>query len=357
MSQVQINSRQLVSALLISRFFTMLVAQPNSRYELTGLGTLLPPLISMVFTLILTIPLLLLMQKFPRHSLSMIAGEVAPKLRKPLLLWQLLLCLICAVATVSQSEYFVTNALYPDARRQWVILFFLLTVCYLSIMGLEALSRAALIICALIFASFFLIFTGVAGQLDVLELSSPLLNQVETLAITSLAYWGQQTDLLLLCILQPYNKEGRFDKDLFTVLGGGLIVTELLSLFTLLVLGDYGKTRMFPVYTLAALSGHGFFSRLDYLHILNWTFACLLRCAFFSWAAVTLLKELFPKGDSRSHRATVFTILTAAALVMSRINGGYSWFYELFASGIPLGITLILLPLILLLLSRKKVKP
>ncbi len=355
-----INSRQLIAALLISRFFTMLVAQPNSRYELTGLGGLLPPLLSVGATAVLLLPLIFLMKKYPRRSLSLCAGEVAPSIQKPILLWQLLLCLICAVATVSQSEYFVTNALYPDARREWVILLFLLVVCYLCILGLEPLSRAALIICGLIIGSFLLIFSGVAGQLDFLELSSPLLNPTENILRTTLAYWGQQTELLLLCILQPYTNKPRFGRDLFTVLGGGLLVTELLSLFTLLVLGDYGKTRMFPVYTLAALSGHGFFSRLDYLHILNWTFACILRCALFSWAAVLLLQELFPKGDIRKQRAIVFALLTAAALLLVELEGGYAWFYQLFATGIPLLVSLVLLPGLLLLLhffKGRKVQP
>ncbi len=355
-SEIKINSLQLVAALLISRFFTMLVAMPNSRYALTGAGGLLPPLFSFLLSCIVLIPLLLLMNKFPNHSLTMTAKEVAPKLHKPLLLWQFLICLVCAIATVSQSEYFVTNALYPDADRRWVILLFLLVVCYLCIMGLAALSRASLIVCGLIAFSFVLIFSGVAGQVDFLELSSPLLNSSENYIRTTIAYWGQQTELVLLCVLQPYNNKKRFGKDILTILLGGILVTELLSLFTLMVLGDYGKTRMFPVYTLAALSGHGFFSRLDYLHILSWIFACLLRCALFSWAAVMLLQDLFPEKNIRSIRTFVFVALTLFSLLMAELEGSYSWFYEIFATGIPLLITLVIIPVILLLFSRKKVK-
>ena len=115
---IRINSAQLLSMLFISRFFTLLVAVPNSRYTLEGSSSLLMPFLSTAAMLILSIPLIFLMKKYPQQSLSGIAGELLPKGKKLVLLWQLLFCILTAVGTASQSEYFVSTALYPNAKRQ-----------------------------------------------------------------------------------------------------------------------------------------------------------------------------------------------------------------------------------------------
>ncbi len=355
-SETQINSIQMVAALLVCRFFTLLVAVPNSRYTLEGSGSLLPPLISGGAMALLLIPLFLLTKKFPQRSLSLIAEETIPALRKPILLWQLLFCLMTAVGTSAQSEYFVSTALYPDAKRQWVLLLFLLVVWYIAAMGIEALSRVSLLVCGLILLSFGLVFSGVWKQVDWLEFGSPFLNPPERLAMTSLAYWGQSMELVLLCILQPHSKKPRLKRDALSFLVGALLVSEVLSFFTTAVLGAYGKTRMFPVYTLAALSGHGFFSRLDYLHIINWTFACLLRCGLFTWAAVLQLKELFPKRSADVLRGAVIAAIGAACLLLIRQENSFQWFYVIFASGVPVFVSVVLFPLILLWKNRNRRK-
>ena len=130
---------------------------------------------------------------------------------------------------------------------------------------------------------------------------------------------------------------------------------EIISFFTTAVLGSYGKTSMYPVYTLAALSGHGFFSRLDYLHIINWTFACLLRCAMFTTAAVMLLQDLFPNLKREKLRLGIVAATGCICLLLTQTEGANRWFYQLFASGIPVAVTVVLLPCVLLWCNRKKV--
>ena len=352
----KINSLQILSVLLICRFFTMLVAVPNNRYTLEGGDSLLIPFFSVAAMALLGIPLLLLMKRYPQQSFQQIVGELAPSWRKPVLIWQILFCLLTAIGSASQSEYFVANALYPNAKREYVIFLFLLVVWYMIAMGIEAISRVSLLVCGLIVLSFGLIFTGVFQQIDWLNISSPFYEPIEKMAMTALSYWGQNTEILLLVLLQPYSRKQRFKKDFFTFLAGGLLITETLSFFSAAVLGSYGKTRMFPIYTLAALSGHGFFSRLDYLHIINWTFACLLRCAIFSWAVDILLKDLFPKARPFFLQSAAVAIILGATLILSRFGDSFQWFYLIFASGIPVLISVVLLPLFLLWKGRKRRK-
>lgn len=351
--KAMVNGTQCLALLFISRFFTMLVAVPDSRYTLEASSSLLILLLSTAAMFLLTIPLVTLMQRYPAQSLSDIAAAVCPTAKRGILVWQLLFCLFAAAGTASQSEYFVSTALYPKAERTLVLLLFLLVLWYLTELGLEALSRAALLVCALILFSFFLIFGGVFREIDWLHFTLPCYDAPEKLAVTALAYWGQNVELLPLCLLQPYKRKPNFRKDCACFLLGGLLITETISFFTAAVLGAYGKTRLYPVYTLAALSGHGFFSRLDYLHIINWTFACLLRGALFVQGAVLSWQELKPKEKGGKHTLPLLMV-GGMALLLSHIDGGYHWTYTLFANGIPLFISVVLLPCLLLWKGRKQ---
>ena len=76
---IRINSLQLLSMLLVSRFFTMLVAVPNSRYALKGSDVLLPPLFSALLMAVLLLPLIFLMRKYPQRSLDQIVEQLLPK--------------------------------------------------------------------------------------------------------------------------------------------------------------------------------------------------------------------------------------------------------------------------------------
>ncbi len=351
---IHINSTQMVAMLLVSRFFTTLIAVPNSRYTLEGSDALIAPLLSMAASLLTVIPLLFLTKKFPQQSLHHIAGSITPKAEKLILIWQLLLCLLTAIAAASQSEYFVATALYPQASRPWVIFFFMLVVWYMYSMGIEALSRVSLLVCGLIVISFAVIFTGVLSQIDWLSLTKPFYEPAEKILTAALAYWGQNMELLLLLLLQPYSRKSHFKQDFFYFTLGSFLIVELISFFSGTVLGDYGKTRMYPIYTLASLSGHGFFSRLDYLHIISWTFACLLRAALFGFAAVNLLELLLPKVKPFLLRLAATVIIFGAALTLSFVDGSFQWFYQLYATGIPVAVTMLLIPLFLLWKSRKR---
>lgn len=353
---VKINSMQLVASLLVCRFFTMLVAVPNSRSAIDGSSALLLPFVNFLAMLLLGIPLLFLMKRFPQCCLSDCAAACAPNWIKPLQIWQLLFCLITAIGAASQSEYFVTTALYPQAELRWVILLFVLVVWYMVAMGIEAISRVSLIVCGLIVLSSVLIFTGVFRQLDWLNIGLPFYEPPSRMAMAALAYWGQNVEVVLLVIFQPFSTKARFRRDFLALITGGLLITGLLTFFTTAVLGLYGKTRMFPVYTLASLSGHGFFSRLDYLHIINWTFACLLRCGLFAYGAYILLQKLLPKRKKAHLRFGIAALIFAATLAMSHIDGSYQWFYLLFATGVPVLVSTVLIPLLLLWKSRKRRK-
>lgn len=255
----KITSSQTVAAILICRIFTLLIAVPNNKYTLEGSGILLIPMFSVALSILAMIPFFFLIKTNPQQDLPQCAASIASAFYKPLTLWCYTLCTLAAVGTVSQSEYFITTSLYPRAKRWSVVLLFIPVVWYLVTLGLESLSRVSVIVCALIAVSFGLICIGAASKIDLMPLGDPLYDGWKQIGKTAVDFWGQNMELLLFSLIQPYTRKNTVKKDFGFFLTAAALCGEVVYFFTYAVLGDYGKTRMFPVYTLSSVSGSHFF--------------------------------------------------------------------------------------------------
>lgn len=351
---VKINNRQILVLLLACRFFTLLVSFSNGEFGVQGSGALIVPLLTVGITLISALPLYFLLRSAPGQDIPTRAASIAPSLKKPLTAWCMLLCFLTAIGTASQSEYFITTALYPRAQRWSTILLFMAVVWYMVTVGMEALGRVAVIVCTLVAVSFGLICIGVSHQIDLLNLGHPLYDGWWKIFYTAIVFWGQNLELLLFVLLQPFCREHHLKRDFLSFLFGALLVSEVIFFFTVTVLGEYGKTRVFPVYTLSSISGSGFFSRLDYLHIINWVFLCLLRCALYAYFGGKLLRDLKPSMQRSTGTAISVSIILLITLIFSRSNGAFQIFYTIFASGIPMLLTIVVLPTLLLITEQYK---
>lgn len=351
--KVKISPLQLLTLLLTCRIFLVLVASGSGRYSQKGILGLLVPLLGGGLAILLCLPLFWLCKRFPGKSLGDICRQAAPKAAKPLLLWELALCLLLAVLSACQSERFVTSNLYPRAKGLYVLLYFLLVVSYGAALGLESLSRMSLLNIGLVAFSFGLIALSVLRQVDPLYLGFPGAEEAQHFGSVVVAYAGQHLELLLLMELQPHCSRPSFKRDWLAYVLGGALLTCVVSFLTLGVLGPFSTVRTFPVYALASLSGHSVFSRLDYLHIFSWTFSCLLRCGVYSWAALELLKQLFPKVKGILLQLGLFLFLLGGGLISSSQQDLRQNLYLFITSSLPLFLTGGLLPLGLLWRSRK----
>lgn len=355
----QISNRQAVTILLLCRLFILMIFVPTTHRTVSTYSAFIVIITGTLLTIVAALPAFFLLKQHRGRDLLDCAGIIAPKLRKPFALLFFLVCLAVAIESAGQFEYFITTAVYPQANGRLVVLLFCLVVWYMVSLGIEAISRSSVVVLALVLFTFGIIFTNSLGQVDLLNLISPLYDGWGEILYGSILYFAQNIELVVLMLLLPYiNRPSLKSSFLWYNLTIALVL-EVVGFFTLTVMGNYGLTRIFPVYTLSAVSDARFFYRLDYFYILIWTFVSLFRAAVYVYFSAKLLHILLPVswGDKLGKKAVNFiaaAVVLGCAMLTTKETNSFEMVYRTIASGWPVFIIVMVLPTILLGLEYKQ---
>lgn len=357
MKSAKISSKQLIAMMLLSRLFILLIYVPSSRHVAEGSASLLIILTSYLFTFVAMIPAWLLLKHYPRLDMAGAAAMISPKLKKPVAALFYILCLAVAAETMAQFELFMTTVIYPQANKIYVTLIFAAAVVYMVYLGLEAITRASLVVLVLVVATALILFFGLARFIDTVCLFTPLYDGVKPIVMGTFLGFAQNTELVALVLLLPYLNTEKPAKSFAWFSSLSSLALAAVGFVAITVLGNYGKTRSFPVYTLSAISGSEIFYRFDFFHIVAWVSISMMRAALYLFLASQLLSTLTNGKLGKWVYAVNVVIVTAVAIVCSQSMEVFSLLYRATASGLPIYLLLAVLPLILLFmraLAKKK---
>lgn len=233
---------------------------------------------------------------------------------------------------------------------------FCASVLYLVFLGLEAISRMSVILLAATILSSLLVGLGLWRFVDTLNLISPLYEGIGTVLYSSSLYFTQNIELIALALLLS---------NLRTPSGRGVflryhsivsIILVLVSFAAVTVLGSYGETRNFPIYTLFILSGSNVYYRFDYIVVAIWVAVSLVRAAVYLLLATRMLGELMGYRWGKWMMAVNGILVLLISTVSVRYIKLFQGIYQFLASGIPMYGLLVLLPLLLLFLHWRQDK-
>ena len=312
----KIGALQLPALLILSRLFILLIYVPNTHNAVVGTPALLGILLGGVLTCVALLPAYLLFRQCPGMDLQQIARQFSPGLGK------------------------VTAALF-----------------YLSCMVLEAVTRSAAIMLVVGVCSSFLVGCSLWRFVDTLNLITPFYEGIGPVLQASLLYFTQNIELiafvLLVSHLNTADVRGAF-------LRYHIVVSLLLLLVgfaAITVLGSYGETRSFPIYTLFVLSGSNVFYRFDFVLVAVWVATALIRTSLYLILATRMLDELTGRRFGKKLIAVNGIIVFLIALLAGVNIKIFQTLYRLLASGAPVYLLVTVLPVVLLLmLYRRKNK-
>ena len=288
----KIGALQLAALLILSRLFILLIYVPNTHNAVVGTPALLGILLGGVLTCVALLPAYLLFRQCPGMDLQQIARQFSPGLGKVTAALFYLSCMVVAAETAAQFTMFLTSAVYPRASVFWVSVIFCASVLYMVVLGLEAVTRSAAIMLVVGVCSSFLVGCSLWRFVDTLNLITPFYEGIGPVLQASLLYFTQNIELiafvLLVSHLNTADVRGAF-------LRYHIVVSLLLLLVgfaAIIVLGSYGETRSFPIYTLFVLSGSNVFYRFDFVLVAVWVATALIRTSLYLILATRMLDEL-----------------------------------------------------------------
>ena len=305
----RISLWQVVILLCLSRMFsvmTMCMVYTSFTVQEMFYGSLLAiPLAFLVF-----LPGGILFQKQPRLLLD----------NRAKWLWMtgyLLFALGWLLMTLLHLDFFLGNAVFPQAPSIALLWPAVLAGCWCAYQGLEGLARYGSIL-FFFFAFSVLLLICIAAP----EMSPTRLDPIATVdwgniwaaALNSLF---QNPELIFLPLLAPRLAEGKLIKAgvWYCLLSGGLVA--LLFGLVCFTFGDFTTNIVYPVYFLSAAMQVGFLQRLDAVYMAIWVMLALFRIAILLWFSKGFLTYAAPKRRPLSLILLLGGVLLAVSWLLS----------------------------------------
>ena len=347
----EISPVQLVLLLLISRLFLLMTFTPRTG-ETEGSVALAGILGGLLIALIAGVPVLLLYRRTGCWLLE--AGErIGSGMSFAIGMAFGPFCIAQASMTMMRFGIFMISAVYPNAEPWMFIIGLAVAGTYAARLGLEPVARLGLPVVVATVLAFGLMCIGLWSYIRWEQVITPLYHGWGAVGRSSLlnaASYGEA--VLFLLLIGRVKNAGGGKKIWCGWLAFSAVAMALFALLVLTALGDYAATRLFPVHTAAAAAHLGMFGRMDFLYLLLWVFTAFLRTAAYLYGGCVCLREFAPNlslGTRTYWIGGSALALALAGLVWPPVR---NWVGAAMQSGIWTGILLVIVPLVLLVISK-----
>lgn len=356
MNRGRISVGQMVVLLYISRVFTAMTFAPQYTKDANASAALLGIAISVLADCIVLIPAFLLYRRMRRgnvidacyNTLGRGGGVVYA-------VFYSLFFFFAALSTLNQFTFFMSSAIFPNTSVIYLLITFLAVVLYASYLGIEGLARFS----TLVFVGFLI---ALAFILTALAAS----NNMQTLYLRGLLYNGwkplfgaisqnitRNLELVALLFIAPIAKGNKTAGYIVWLLLFSATF-EIIAFIILSTLGDYATLQLFPFYTSSIVAEFSIFERLDALHMGIWVFMATVKTVFYVLLTRRCLVYLIPAKAKKFVPAGICVLLGVIGFVFATNLELLNTLHYIEISGIPIGLGLLLLPLLVLLVHAAK---
>lgn len=344
----------LLYAVLSGKLF---VQEPTFLIDVGGPAAWQVAIVMTIGVLLLFLPTVALVNRFPGRSLGAIAEEAAGPFFGALLSFSVSLWLFFsfAMGLRNLTETFIATIL-PNTPTSVMMVTALICVLYASYRGLESLSRAAQILLPVIGAGIVVLLLFSLPRIDSSRLYPFWGYGAATTLTGGLLRAGTGAEAIVLLALGHAFRDG---KSLRRSGYWSIILFGVSTVATILVLvmvfgAPDAAHQPFPLFNLARLVYLGrFLQRTESLLVMFWIFTLLIREAVLFHGAVATLTEALALPFYRPLTFPVALLGFSLAMVPEDQVAIMQWVRDWLA---PLGVGVLLIPALLLLVAMARGK-
>lgn len=331
----KISVFQFYSMLFLTRLLTTLTYIPEYTKQITGSDMIFQVLFRFVFGIIITLPVFWLNKKYGSEK----GGNSAWNKVKAVIFSAVFFYF--SVTTVSRLDLFAGTVVFPETDVKFLLLFVVAFCAYGAYLGLESISRSAVLFTLPVALSLVFIFLALIKKVDFLNFTPLFYNGVLPVVKTSVNAVGRTVEYAVIAVSLPF-LTGNSKKGFFVWAGVQTVVTAVIFFFETAVLGSFSQIQMFPVYALASMAEFSFFHGLEAIITGVWVLGAFLKISLLIYLQAKLLSDAF--GIKKTTVIAVSGILTAAICLY--ISGSVERFDFIDTSYIKLILILISVPIL-----------
>ncbi len=350
--KAKISASQLCIMLVVSRLYSIFTYKPQS-YDLGVVSSAICILISAVITFLIFAPALLVIQKRSDTSVSDLAYMRYGKLARVYSATLFAVCIFLAVETLTQFEFFMSSTLYLTSMPIFFLLPILAAAVFICHKGVETIARLSGFVFLGLIASLVLISLLALGNFESVwlgNMANDSIKEMGRLIADNVFHGSEAVIFLVLC----ENVKTNAKKSAFWFVIVSTILLELVSAVTILSLGDYRKTILFPFYTVSAMSENSLTDRFGLVFITLWIFMAAIRLSLYLFVAAKSLEQLFTINKKGVSVIVSAVIILAVSLFTTDRIVSVEIMYRIILTGIPLILVAVLFPILVLLKQKRR---
>lgn len=324
-TRAKITPFQFYTALFLGRVFSLVAYISNIRTRLSSEETVYETLFMGVLLLITSLPTFFLIKKDSESSIITRASCVSKIFSKALCVIFLIDFYIYAIITSGRFEIFTSSVMFPETNMALVLLALLAVAVYTAVKGIEAIGRSSIVFLIPVLSVFAFVYISLIPDFDTLNftpMTSDDFSQIFGIGVYSCS---RTVEILAISILLPFVR-GNKKRGLPIWI---LIITATILITNIMlegVLGEYNKTQLFGMYTLALIAEFEFIERLDALISCVWMLCAVIKLSLTFFICDYLFSELFGKENKLLYHfisaAVIFTgttIISGSMLDFSNV--------------------------------------
>ena len=348
----KISAFQFYVMLFLSRTLTTVTYISSYTKDVRISDMLVQPIFRIIFGIVIMIPVYLLYRKYENKNLIDIANEKSPIFAKVMSVFYVIAFFYFTVVTIARLDVFTGTVVFPETNVNFMIIFVILFCCYGAYMGFEALGRSSVLSVALVIPAIIFILCALTDKVDLLNLSPVFYNGVTPVIKTAIDSVGQTIEYAIIAIALP-KVSGKVTKGFFIWIFSQTFLMAILFFFAGAVMGNFASTQLFPFHTMASLAEFAMFDRLDAIFTSVWIMCAFIKASLLIFLQADILGKVFPKVQKRNYLIAISIVTIITNLVVAGEIERFSIIDNSVIKIIVTGITVLLIPIIVLFFARK----
>lgn len=309
----KITSFQFYTILFLSRVFAMVTYVASLRTQLSATDEVIMTLVMAVFLLITAIPTALLLKTDNKSSLIMRASCLSKVYAKIICVVYIIDYLYFGIITTVRFGIFTGSVMFPDTNILFFIFVMLAASAYIAIKGIEAMGRSAVIILVPVIFSLVFVFVSQSDEFDILNFTSAFSDNTGDIISSGFYTCARTGELAFVTLLTPYVRNQK-SSHLYSWIFAVSIIVFITEFMLSGVLGNFGGTQLFSMYSLSVLAEFGFIERMDALITCMWLLCAGVKISITLFLCETLFTSLFGK-----RKKLLYIAISAAVIFIGTV--------------------------------------
>jgi len=315
----RIDWKQLTWLIIISRSVTFVSLEAMKSPPANQQTWLVGP-IALGITMVMAIPFLILVKRFPRQTIIQYSETLLGPLGKLIGVFYVLFFIHISAITLRQMGGFFTTAVMPETPTLVFIISLALLAASAVRNGIEVIGRTCQVIGPALLVTLILIVALVAKDVNPKALQPLFDKGFSQILYGGFLYMPRCTEILAVAMAAPYiNLKQDINKATFA---GFAVYFLFFSLIDATVIGVFGveeaKTLAFPFFSLTRIISIGdFLERVEVFYLNIWILSLFIKATIFYYAAVLGTAQILRLKDYKPLTLPLGTIIVILSVFLA----------------------------------------